>query len=295
MQVLVHLGLNKCASTFIQRSLDRARPVLRAAGTWYPRQDGPPCQYGLSKRYGFGPDNTDIEPQSLAELIGQAAKRRCERLILSSEYLSLDRPDAAQRLWQDLTTEADQVELVVFSRDVFSWIRSLFNQYVKTVEGPGQLDDLNAFVDQVLNNRAIDVAARIGMWASLVPEGVLKHYRVDAGQNWHAVLEIFEAFAGLAIELDPETDQNGSIDPAGLYRIGQLRRKLPSDERDREISRLLSGGASPYPAPDGFLDLSPDRRARIIREIVAPYALLPSLPLPEVCRGMGRQQALQPG
>ena len=295
MQVLVHLGLNKCASTFIQRSLDRARPTLKAAGTWYPRQDGPPCQYGLSKHYGFGPDSGEIEPQCAGGLIGQAARQRCDRLILSSEYLSLNRPEAAERLWRELTAEADEVELVIFSREVFGWVRSLFNQYVKTVEGLGQLDDLNAFVDQVLRNRSIDLSARIGMWASLVPDGVLKHYRLEVGRNWQAALGVFEDFAGLAIELDPGTERNRSIDEAALYRIGQLRRKLPSPERDREIGRLIGGGASPYPAPDGFLDISPDRRARIIREIVAPYALLPYLDLPEARSGTARQRLTEPG
>ena len=295
MRVLVHLGLNKCASTFIQHALDRARPALRAAGTWYPRQEGPPCQYGLSKHYGFGPDSDAVEPRCAGELIRQAEKQRCDSLILSSEYLSLCRPGAAERLWHDLTIEADRVELVIFSREVFGWIRSLFNQYIRTVEGPGQLDDLNAFADQVLRNRAIDLAARIGMWSALVPDGVLKHYRLEDGQNLHAVLGVFETFAGLTIELDPEADDNRSIAPDALHRIGQLRRKLPSPERDREIARLMDGGASPYPAPDGFLDLSPDRRARIIREIVAPYALLPCSALPEVPRECALSRVTAPG
>ena len=293
MQVLVHLGLNKCASTFVQHTLDGARPTLQAAGTWYPRQEGLPCQYGLSKQFGFGPDDENIELQRIDELIEQAVKRRCDSLILSSEYLSLYRPRAAERMWKDLTDRAESVELVVFSREVFGWIRSLFNQYVKTVEGLGQLDDLNSFVDQVLHNRAIDLAARIGMWRALAPDGTLKHYRLEAGQNCHSALTVFEAFAGLAVELDPARDHNRSIDPAALFRLGQLRRKLPSHDRNIEIQRLLAGGASPYPAPDGFLDISADRRARIIREIVTPYALLPCSVLPESGRNATRQTVME--
>lgn len=293
MQVLVHLGLNKCASTFIQNTLDHARPTLKAAGTWYPRQDDHPGHYGLSKHYGFGPDDNTIEPKHIGDLIEQARKRRCSRLILSSEYLSLYRPKAAERLWKDLTEQAEGVDLVIFSREIFGWIRSLFNQYIKSVEGPGQLDDLNAFVDQVLRNRAIDLAARISMWRSLVPDGTLKHYRLESGQNWHTTLGVFEAFAGLAIELDPMGSRNPSIDPAALYRIGQLRRKLPSQERDIEIRRLIAGGASPYPAPNGFLDISADRRARIIREIVARYALIPYSTPPGSEFGAARRRVIE--
>lgn len=280
MQVLVHIGLNKCGSTFIQHALDHARPSLKAAGTWYPLQNGPPCQYGLSQTYGFGPDSPEIEPQSVSQLINAAQTQGCSRLILSSEYLSLYRPKAAQRFWADLTAHSDDASIVIFSREVFGWVRSLFNQYVKAVEGPAQLDTLNAFIDQTLSNRALDLAARIGMWQALVPAGAFRHYRLTAQQDRHAALGVFETFAGLTVELDPPDARNPSIGPAALHRIGQLRRKLPSPDRDAEITRLLTGGASPYPAPEQFLEISKDRRARLIREIVAPYAALSSEDFP---------------
>ena len=276
MQILVHIGLNKCASTFIQYALDDARAKLKAANTWYPEQDGPPCQYGLSKAYGFGPDAPEIVPQTVGELIEAAKAEDCDKLILSSEYLSLHRPKAAQRLWKDLFTHGRQVKLVVFSREVMGWLRSLFNQYVKAVEGPGQLDDLNAFVDQTLKNRAIDLAARIRMWEGIVPPGQLLHLRLTDARPNNLALGVFEDFAGLTVELDPPDAINPSIDSAALYRIGQLRRRLPSADRDAEITRLLTGGASPYPAPDDFMQISSDRRARLIREIIAPYEALPT-------------------
>lgn len=289
MQVLLHIGLNKCGSTFLQAALDHARPALKAAGTWYPAQVGPPCQYGLSKAYGFGPDAPEIKEKRVGQLIDEASLRGCNRLILSSEYLSLHRPKAARQLWSDLTAHTDQARVVVFSRDVFGWIRSLFNQYVKTVEGMGQLDDINAFVDQVLRNRAIDLAGRIAMWRDLVPEGVLQHYSLDGLQDWSPALGVFETFSGLTVELEPPEAENQSLDTAALHRIGQLRRKLPTVERDAEIARLMSGGASPYPAPEGYLDISPDRRARIIREIIAPYQALPRIAL-TVAQGQTEQR-----
>lgn len=282
MHVLVHIGLNKCGSTFIQNALDRARPTLKAARTYYPAQIGPPCQYGLSKAYGFGPDNPEIAPQYVGHLVETAKAQDCSRMILSSEYLSLHRPDAAIKLWADLLVHTDKIQIVVFSREIFSWVHSLFNQYVKTVEGLGQLDDMNAFIDQVLRNRAINLAARINMWRDMVPGGVLHHYRLEDHRDWQTALGVFEAFAGLNVELEPPDIENRSLETAALHRIGQLRRKLPTKERDAEIRRLLSGGTSPYPAPTGFLDISADRRARIIREIVAPFAAIPCLPISAV-------------
>ena len=280
MDILLHIGLNKCGSTFLQNALDHGRSTLKAVDTWYPAQDGPPCQYGLSKAYGFGPEAFEITEQSLDQLIAQADAEGCTKLILSSEYFSLERPRAAETLWRDLTSKARSVQVVVFSRDVFSWVRSLFNQYVKAVEGPGQLENLNAFIDQTLANRAIDVATRIATWRDLVPPKAFRHYRLVEGEDRHAALGVFETFAGLNLELEAPPATNASIDAAALYRVGQLRRRLPTDERDAEITRLLTGGASPYPAPDGFLHICPTRRARLIREIVAPYTAIPSLALP---------------
>ncbi|MGD1923560.1 MAG: hypothetical protein ACFB03_05140 [Paracoccaceae bacterium] len=280
MHVLVHLGLNKCASTFIQKALAQARPILLAADTWYPEQNGHDCQYGISRHYGFGPDAREIEPRTIAQLVREARNRNCKRLIISSEYLSLYRREAATRLAKDLSDATTRFEFVIFSREVFGWIRSLFNQYVKAVEGSGQLDDLNAFVDQVLRNKAVDVAGRIGLWTSVTPEGTMKHYRLPDRGNLGSALSIFEEFAGLQLEIDAPDPANSSIEPAALHRIGQLRRRMSTPDRDAEITRLMTGGASPYPAPEGFLEISADRRARILREIIAPFEALPCIRLP---------------
>ncbi|MEM9061901.1 MAG: hypothetical protein AAGD13_15685 [Pseudomonadota bacterium] len=274
MHVLVHLGLNKCASTFIQNALAGARPALRAADTWYPDHDERTCHYGLSKHYGFGPDDPNIVPRSVAEVVAEARQRRCHRLIVSSEYLSLYRPEAVKNLLHDLAANTSRFEFLIFSREIFGWIRSLFNQYVKAVEGPGQLDHLNAFVDQVLRNRAVDAAGRIGLWNGLAPTGSVRHLRLPDRGNLAAALSVFEEFAGLKVEIDAPAPVNQSIEPAALHRIGQLRRRVPTADRDVEIMRLMTGGASPYPAPPDFLEISPDRRARLIRDVIAPFEAL---------------------
>ena len=94
MQILVHLGLNKCASTYIQRALAAAQAGLRRHGVFYPVEGGRTAQYGLSRHYGFGPDIDGVTPRGLPWLMAEAEKRHCTRMILSSEYLSLRRPAA---------------------------------------------------------------------------------------------------------------------------------------------------------------------------------------------------------
>lgn len=275
MQVLVHPGLNKCASTYVQDALDGARPDLKRAGTWYPEQSGPPCQYGLSRAYGFGPDDPSIAQQSVASLVGEAARHGCKRLILSSEYLSLYRPAAAERLMQDLQAAGCAVEFILFSRDPLDWIRSLFNQYVRTVEGAGQLPHIDAFVDQVLGNGAIDIARRYRMWANLVGPDAMTHYRLPGLVPEDTVLAPFAAFAGMPLHGTLDANRNASVDCNALWRIGQLRVGRRTKAEDRELEALLNGAPTDTLAPKHYATISPERLRRLQDTVIGPYHALP--------------------
>jgi hypothetical protein len=134
MQILVHLGLNKCASTYIQQALAATQAGLRQQGVFYAVEGGRTAQYGLSRHYGFGPDVDGVTPRNLAWLMAEASRRHCTRLIVSSEYLSLCRPAAIAAFTADLDALGAEARFLIFSRETGPWLRSLFNQYVKTVD-----------------------------------------------------------------------------------------------------------------------------------------------------------------
>lgn len=280
MRVLIHIGLNKCASTYVQEALDMGRPVLQRAGVWYPRGNGAGAHYGLSRHYGFGPDAPEVRPESLGTILAEARRRGCRAAMISSEYLSLHRPAAADRLVADLAASGARAEIVMLSRDVGAWIRSLFNQYVRTVTGPGALDDINAFVDQILRNRAGDIAGRYAMWEARLGRAALAHYRIAGDGPAAAVLAPFEHFAGCALEHAPARRSNVGIDEARLHRIGALQRQPASPARDRALSMLGAGLGTVPPAPRDYLEIDAERRARIRTEIGEPYEALPWAPLP---------------
>ena len=274
MQVMVHLGLNKCASTYVQHALNAARPGLALRGTWYPEQDGPPCQYGLSRAYGFGPDEPGIEPQTLEHLLTDARQNGCDRLILSSEYFSLYRPRAASGLMIALDSAGCAPRFVLFSRDPIDWIHSLFNQYVRTVQNGRLLANIDAFVDQILKNGAVDIAARHRLWSGLAGDR-LEHYRLAQGTGTQAVLAPFSAFAGTRIPAPPAAESNASVGTDALWRIGQLRARPRTKAEDRELQRLLSGAPAPGPAPKDYATISPERLARLQNKVIDPYRDLP--------------------
>ncbi len=279
MQVLLHLGLNKCASTFVQQALDQSRQDLLEEGVWYPGQTGESADYGLSNHYGFGPDHPDLTPTSLTTLLTEATDQGCNTLIVSSEYLSLYNPAAVKRITSDLARVGVGVKAVIISRDIFSWVRSLFNQYVKSVEGGPPLGNLDAFIAQVLKNRSVDVARRVSQWAEALPPNALEHYRLPENGRPDDVLIPFETFTGCKL-VRPDKPANPSIDADRLYEISKLRCDPASHDREQEITRLLGGGATSACAPQGYLDISYDNRARLMREVCKPYYELPVLPLP---------------
>jgi len=280
VRVLVHLGLNKCGSTYLQNALDLARSDLTAAGVWYPVEAGPPAQYALSKRYGFGPEAPEIAPRDAAAMVAEARCAGCDALILSSEYLSLYRPKAARALHRDLRAAGADVHYLMYSREVLGWVRSLFNQYVRTVEHGPYLPNVDAYVDQVLANRTVDIAARHRLWAEIAGPGRLTHVRIGTGAGQARLLDPFSAFAGIAVPA-PEAGRAGneSVSPDALYQIGLLRRQTPCPARERALERLLAGGTADLRAPAGYAEIGPERRDRLTREVIATYAALPGIAL----------------
>jgi len=279
MQILVHLGLNKCASTTIQRALAAAQAGLRRHGVFYPVEGGRPAQYGLSRHYGFGPDIAGVTPRSLRWMMAEADKRHCTRMILSSEYLSLCRPAAIAAFVADLEALGADARFVLFSRELVAWLRSLFNQYVKTVDSGPHFRSIGAFVDHVLANGAIDIARRYQAWADAVGTARLAHHQIAPGQPPEDVLTPFSEFAGLPIAA-AQPGANRSLPPGALYLTGLIRQALPTPGRDLLLARIAASDCTWVPVPAGYLEIGPAHMARLDDAIATPFATLPRANLP---------------
>ena len=277
MDVLVHIGLNKCGSTYIQACLDGRREELRRAGVHYPKEQGRTGHYGLSRSLGFGPDVADVIPSSVDDMMADARALKCDRLILSSEYLSLFCPAGVARLVTAIAGAGARIRVVMFSRDPIEWIKSQFNQYVRTVEGAPYLTDINAYIDQVMAAGALRIADRVLQWRNLVPEDGFRHYRQTPGTD---ILAVFEDFSGAGLPALERTPANASLSINVLHRIGVLRQRSPRPERDAEITGLIAGEILPPPAPEGYLDISPVNMLRLRREVIEPFERLSVDPLP---------------
>ena len=280
MQILVHLGLNKCASTYIQQALAAAQVGLRRQGVFCAVEGGRPAQYGLSRHYGFGPDVDGVTPRSLAWLMAEASKRHCTRLIVSSEYLSLCHPEAIAAFAADLEALGADAGFLISSRELVPWLHSLFNQYVKTVDSGPHFRSINAFIDHVLANGAIDIARRYQAWAKAVGVARLAHHHIAFGQPPEDVLTPFSDFAGMPIAPAVAHDGNRSLSAGALYLTGLIRQAVPTPGRDRLLARIAASDCAWVPVPAGFLKIGPEHMARLEDEIATPFAALPRANLP---------------
>jgi hypothetical protein len=279
MRILVHLGLNKCASSTIQRALAATQAGLRRNGVFYPVEGARPAQYGLSRHYGFGPDIVGVTPRSLAWLMAEASRRHCTRMILSSEYLSLNRPAAIAGLKADLEALGADASFLIFSREPVPWLHSLFNQYVKTVDSGPHFRSIDAFAGHVLANGAIDIAGRYQAWADAVGAASLAHHHIAPGQPPGDVLTPFSEFAGLSVAA-AEQDANRSLTPGALYLTGLIRQAPPTPGRDRLLARIAASDCAWVPVPADYLEIGPAHMARLDDEIATPFAALPRAVLP---------------
>lgn len=278
MDILIHIGLNKCASTQIQNALNAGRSDLAAVGVFYPDQTGPPCQYGLSKAFGFGPDDDEILEQRIETLMAAAYDARCSRIILSSEYLSLWNPSGVERLATQSRSLGARLRVLVISRDPVAWIRSQFNQYVRTVRGGGLISCIDEYVEQILARDGFNIAKRFAQWHDVVGANAMAHHKME--QNEHRILSPFSAFAGTQFDLPQSGARNSSLDADRLHHVAVLR-QLPTSERvEFEISQMLSGSQAPTPAPDRYMTISDAQMTRLEHEVIRPYREIPVMPWP---------------
>lgn len=280
MQVLVHIGLNKCASTYVQAALAAARAGLRAQGVYYDVTDGRFAHYTVSDHYGFGSGKVVRKPMSLSALVRQAEDHGCGRIIISSEHFSRPRRPAIAAFRDDLEKLAVEARFLFFSREPVSWARSLFNQHVKTMDDGPYFSSINSFIDHALQRGIMDIAKRYRAWAEAFGDARVEHYHIAEGRSPGDVLLPFADFAGLDLQPAPNADHNHSLSPGALYLSGLVRRAPPLPGRSRVLASIAASDCSWVPVPPDYFEIDAERMARLEEQVIAPFAALPRAELP---------------
>lgn len=125
MRLLVHLGLHKTGSTYLQHVLNDNAEALRERGVYYQHQDGYPAHHEAAWHILKG------NSAPLFAMIGEAEAAGCDTLILSSEDLEGalydNRPISAVEMAASFAG-IDQVEWHVVLREPGAAFASLFAQ-----------------------------------------------------------------------------------------------------------------------------------------------------------------------
>ncbi|GAA5060698.1 hypothetical protein GCM10023208_29390 [Erythrobacter westpacificensis] len=125
MKLIVHPGLHKTGSTYLQHVLNDNHAALAAQGVWYQPQQGYPAHHHAVWRILLG------DPAPLVAMVENARKAGCHTLVLSSEDLEGalydDRPLAAIGA-AAASTDVSHIEWHVVLREPGSAFASLYAQ-----------------------------------------------------------------------------------------------------------------------------------------------------------------------
>lgn len=128
MKLIVHIGLHKTGSTYLQHILNDSSEMLKSHGLYYQRQFGYPAHHRLA--WGILRD----EHEPLVRLIDEARRAQCNQLLVSSEDLEGilydNRPlEAIQRAATQ--GQVKEIEYHVVVREPGAAFTSLFRELAK--------------------------------------------------------------------------------------------------------------------------------------------------------------------
>jgi hypothetical protein len=136
MELTLHVGLPKTATTTIQHVMDTSKPALAKRGVLYPVTTK--TQMELVQRTQFRQRDGQTGPGSLDEAMGWVADEmravRPERVVLSCERMILVSDGSVARMQAAIATswpEVDGVQVLAYVRDPISWATSLCQQRLK--------------------------------------------------------------------------------------------------------------------------------------------------------------------
>jgi len=167
-KAIIHIGMDKTGSTYIQHVCAQLRPELAALGICYPLPRGSVFinHVLFAMAHGFAPHIPSTDAQSAAawDTMAHTLPDVRQTLLISSEHFSHDRSDTTiRRLKTWLGTHGyHDVRIVVFLRNQVSWLVSAYGQDIKG----GNIKTIDDFYRKrsrwmIYSNRPRAAAARL--------------------------------------------------------------------------------------------------------------------------------------
>lgn len=142
-EIVLHLGLHKTGTTYLQRTLFASKAALREAGVLYPGHKfnlnvlgttfaRDPLSTRLSFKWrGSVEELLAFEAAEAADLERELRESGCGRALISAEELSLLGVDEVARLVAWLRGMCPNVRAVAYVRDTADWSTSFASQLIR--------------------------------------------------------------------------------------------------------------------------------------------------------------------
>lgn len=275
--LVLHIGLHKTATTYIQNVLSARRYDLLAQGVLYPLAgsgmlargvDRPTVNTREGAQSGHALFTKPIDRQPLVSELLYELPDTASTVLLSSEDFALGRMTPQEYLSAFNVFGTIKVVLVLRRQD--DWIESFYKQ---AVDQYGNFE-VRSFEEYLANEgpRLLDFHARFSPWRDLVgPDSFhVLSYDDIAGGGREICRQLVE-IAGIggptldkltSVEV-PRYDSVRAIDTVGLRVLNSLR----LEDRDLRIAtaRLIYDAA-----PDGDIDLLTPELRKVIQETYTP-------------------------
>lgn len=268
LRLVLHVGLHKTATTFVQNTLSARRYDLLDRGVLYPTagtssSDHPRTREGAQSGHILFTRPGKRARALVGELLDELPES-ASTVLLSSEEFTRPDPGATPAQHIDLFSDFGSIDVVLVLRRQDRWIESYYKQLVDQY-GAFEVRSFAQFLAEE-GPSLLDFHARLGGWRELVGPERLHVLSYDDLPDGAAITRRLLEVAGIAEESGaatasvplPRYDSVRAIDTLGLrllnsYRIGDR------DLRNRTAREIYAAA----PAGDIAL-LGPAMRAAIV-------------------------------
>ena len=278
--LVLHIGMPKCASTYVQHFLSRNAGLLRAKNVFY---DLPAVQkrHTVANADGLRDVMASLDQDRLDAYLDQFLHHN-GTVVLSSETLTdMARFSHPKQFVASVDARGYRLKLVCAARRQDHWIEADFKQHIKDVS-PWS-DPLSALIVRRRETQILNYHWLLSNWAKFVDRENIILIPMRPKQNSMVVLEGFMEVLGCREVLPqcvlPDAKSQNSSPPAGVIESARhIKRSLQRDDKTAdkvslEVGRFLDEAAAfDFPARQFLMSL--DARQALVTDYAVSNALL---------------------
>jgi hypothetical protein len=278
--LVLHIGLPKCASTYVQHFLSDNAGALASKDVFY---DHPPTldRPGVANADGLRDVMASLDQDRLDTYLDQFLHRDGTVVMSSETLIDMARFSHPKQFVATVAARGYRLKLVCIARRQDHWIEADFKQHIKDIS-PWS-DPLPALIVRRRELQILDYHWLLSNWAKLVDRADILLIPMRPEQSRTAVLESFMKVLECGEVLShcnlPDAENQNSSPPAGVIEPARhIKRSLQREEKttDRislEVGRFLDKAAT-LDIPSRRFLMSLEARQALVAEYAASNALL---------------------